>query len=95
MPCIKARIPRVVSKSDKDHGTATAATEPLGTPAGITCRRNLSLGLHLENFLLHILYVYHHPQLNPISPLELAIKIAILIVNQTRNKIVVTTMYYL
>ena len=59
--------------------------------------RSLSYTLctHLESCLLHILYVYHHPQLNLISPLELAIRIAILIVNQTRNKIVVTTMYYL
>ena len=26
----KPRIPRVVSKSDSDYGTATTATEPLG-----------------------------------------------------------------
>ena len=26
----KPRIPRVVSKSDRDHGTATTAIEPLG-----------------------------------------------------------------
>ena len=40
----KACIPRVVSKPDSDHGTATTAHRTLGlTPAGTICRRNLSL----------------------------------------------------
>ena len=41
------RIPRVVSKSDRDHGTATTAYRTLGlTPTGTICRSNLSLSLY-------------------------------------------------
>ena len=41
------RISRVVSKSDRDHGTATTANRTLGlTPAGTISRSNLSLGLY-------------------------------------------------
>ena len=44
-PGTNARIPRVVSKSDSDHGTATTtAHRTLGlTPTGTICRSNLSL----------------------------------------------------
>ena len=43
-PGTNPRIPRVVSKSDSDHGTATTAHRTLGlTPAGTIFRRNLSL----------------------------------------------------
>ena len=43
-PGSKPRIPRVVSKSDSDHGSATTAHRTLGlTPAGTICRSNLSL----------------------------------------------------
>ena len=41
------RIPHVVSKSDRDHGTATTAHRTLGlTPAGTICCSNLSLSLY-------------------------------------------------
>ena len=41
------RISRVVSKSDRDQGTATTAHRTLGLmPAGTICRSNLSLGLY-------------------------------------------------
>ena len=43
-PGTNPRIPRVVSKSDRDHGTATTAHRTLGlTPAGTICHSNLSL----------------------------------------------------
>ena len=43
----KTRIPRVVSKSDRDHGTATTAHRTLGlTPAGTMSHSNLSLSLY-------------------------------------------------
>ena len=43
----KPRIPRVVSKSDRDHGTATTDNRNLGlTPAVTISRRNLSLSLY-------------------------------------------------
>ena len=43
----KPRIFRVVSKSDRDHGTATTAHRTLGlTPAGTMSRSNLSLSLY-------------------------------------------------
>ena len=43
----KPRIPRVVSKSDRDHGTATTDNRNLGlTPAVTICRSNLSLSLY-------------------------------------------------
>ena len=43
----KPRIPRVVSKSDRDHGTATTDNRNLGlTPAVTISRSNLSLGLY-------------------------------------------------
>ena len=41
------RITRVVSKSDRDHRTATTAHRTLGlTPTGTICRSNLSLSLY-------------------------------------------------
>ena len=41
------RIFCVVSKSDRDHGTATTDNRTLGlTPAGTISRNNLSLGLY-------------------------------------------------
>ena len=45
------RISRVVSKSDRDHGTATTDNRTLGlTPAGTISRSNLSPGLYpLQN----------------------------------------------
>ena len=47
-PGTNPRIPLVVSKSDSDHGTATAAHRTLGlTPAGTICRSNLSLSYYL------------------------------------------------
>ena len=43
-PGTNPRIPRVVSKSDSDHGSATTAHRTLGlTPAGTICCSNLSL----------------------------------------------------
>ena len=43
----KPRIPRVVSKSDRDHGTATTDNRNLGlTPAVTIFRSNLSLSLY-------------------------------------------------
>ena len=43
-PVSNPRISRVVSKSDRDHGTATTAHRTLGLlPAGTICRSNLSL----------------------------------------------------
>ena len=43
----KPRIPRVVSKSDRDHGTATTDNRNLGlTPAVTISRSNLSLSLY-------------------------------------------------
>ena len=43
----KPRIPRVVSKSDRDHGTATTDNRNLGLmPAGTISRSNLSLSLY-------------------------------------------------
>ena len=43
----KPRIPRVVSKSDRDHGTATTYNRNLGlTPAVTISRSNLSLSLY-------------------------------------------------
>ena len=43
----KPRIPRVVSKSDRDHGTATTDNRNLGlTPAVSISRSNLSLSLY-------------------------------------------------
>ena len=42
-PGTKPRIPRVVSKSDSDHGTTTAHRTLGVTPAGTICRSNLSL----------------------------------------------------
>ena len=43
----KPRIPRVVSKSDRDHGTATTDNRILGlTPAVTISRSNLSLSLY-------------------------------------------------
>ena len=40
----KARIPRVVSKPDSDHWTATTAHRTLGlTPVGTICHSNLCL----------------------------------------------------
>ena len=42
-----ARISRVVSKSDRDHGTATTDNRTLGlTPVGTISHSNLSLGLY-------------------------------------------------
>ena len=41
------RIRRVVSKSDRDHGSAAMAHRTLGlTPAGTICHINLSLSLY-------------------------------------------------
>ena len=41
------RIPRVVSKSDRDHGTATTDNRNLGlTPTVTISRSNLSLSLY-------------------------------------------------
>ena len=41
------RISRVVSKSDRDHGTAATDNRTLGLmPAGTISRSNLSLGLY-------------------------------------------------
>ena len=43
----KPRIPRVVSKSDRDHGMATTDSRNLGlTPAVTISRSNLSLSLY-------------------------------------------------
>ena len=43
----KLRIPRVVSKSDRDHGTATTDNRNLGlTPAVTISHSNLSLSLY-------------------------------------------------
>ena len=43
----KQRIPRVVSKSDSDHGAVTTDNRNLGlTPAVTISRSNLSLGLY-------------------------------------------------
>ena len=43
----KPRIPHVVSKSDRDHGSATTAHRTLGLlPAGTICSSNLYLGLY-------------------------------------------------
>ena len=43
----KPRIPRVVSKPNSNHGTATTAHRTLGlTPAGTICRSNLSLSYY-------------------------------------------------
>ena len=43
----KPRIPCVVSKSDRDHGTATTYNRNLGlTPAVTISRSNLSLSLY-------------------------------------------------
>ena len=43
----KPRIPLVVSKSDRDHGTATTDNRNLGlTPAVTISRSNLSLSLY-------------------------------------------------
>ena len=43
----KPRIPRVVSKSDRDHGTATTDNRNLGlTPTVTISRSNLSLSLY-------------------------------------------------
>ena len=43
----KPRIPCVVSKSDRDHGTATTDNRNLGlTPAVTISRSNLSLSLY-------------------------------------------------
>ena len=43
----KPRISRVVSKSDRDHGTATTDNRTLGLmPAVTISRSNLSLGLY-------------------------------------------------
>ena len=43
----KPRIPHVVSKSDRDDGTATTENRNLGlTPAGTISRSNLSLSLY-------------------------------------------------
>ena len=43
----KPHIPRVVSKSDRDHGTATTDNRNLGlTPAVTISRSNLSLSLY-------------------------------------------------
>ena len=43
----KPRISRVVSKSDRDHVSATMAHRTLGlTPAGTICHSNLCLGLY-------------------------------------------------
>ena len=43
----KQRIPRVVSKPDSNHGSATTANRNLGlTPAGTICRSNLSLNYY-------------------------------------------------
>ena len=43
----KPRISCVVSKSDRDHGTATTAQKTLGLmPAGTICHSNLSLSLY-------------------------------------------------
>ena len=43
----KPRIPRVVSKSDRDHGTATTDNRNLGlTPPVTISRSNLSLRLY-------------------------------------------------
>ena len=48
-------ISRVVSKSDRDHRTATTYNRPLGlTPAGTISRSYLSLGLYpIRSKLLH------------------------------------------
>ena len=44
VPGTNPRILCVVSKSDRDHGTATTAHRTLGlTPAGTICHSNLSL----------------------------------------------------
>ena len=52
----KPLIPRVVSKSDRDHGTATMAHRTLGlTPAGTVCHRNLSLSLYLFPLMVSFL----------------------------------------
>ena len=53
----KPRIPRVVSKSDRDHGTATTDNRNLGlTPAVTISRSNLSLGLYP---------IHTHPNADP------------------------------
>ena len=46
-PGTNPRISRVVSKSDRDHGTATTDNRNLGlTPAVTVSRSNLSLSLY-------------------------------------------------
>ena len=43
----KPRIPLVVSKSHRNHGTATTTHRTLGlTPVGTMCRSNLFLGFY-------------------------------------------------
>ena len=57
-------IPRVVSKSDSNHGMATTAHRTLGlTPAGTICRSNLSLS--------------YYPIHNPHSPYLFSIQLGV------------------
>ena len=61
-PGTNPRIPRVVSKSDSDHRTATTAHRTLGlTPSGTICHSNVTLlYLPLANGHLSVLASGHY-----------------------------------
>ena len=57
----KPHISRVVSKSDRDHGTATMDNRNLGlTPAGTISHSNLSLGLYPLLSIARIIRILLH-----------------------------------